>query len=160
MPFNSHVESCESKVSQLSHGLGKPLCSGSFSSCAIWEWCCLPWCFSDTVVSKPSWGQTESVFLLHPVSYVSRGFPSPRDGYEVCGFSRWQGDSELPPPKHSHASAQPLCPGTGTAASTGYPCPHWWLSIFCPMTSKEHLLSSWQLWVQDITLWFWVQPTS
>ena len=147
-------------MSQLSHGLGKPLCSDSFSSCAIWEQCCLPQCFSGMVVSKPSWGQTDSVFLLQPVGYVSRGFPSPWHGYEVCGFGHWQDDSVTPPPKHSHASARLLCPGTGTAVVTLYPCPHWWRCIFCPVTSKECLSPSWQLWTQDIALWLWVQPIS
>ena len=45
VPFNLHVESCESN-SQLSHGLGKPLGSGAFSSCAFrerWPASVFPW---------------------------------------------------------------------------------------------------------------------
>lgn len=63
-------------------------------------------------VSPAQWspntaGAGQPAFPLDPVGYVSRGFPSPWCGCEVCGSGCWQGDSELPPPKHQHDRSAP-----------------------------------------------------
>lgn len=65
---------------------------------------------------------------------VSRGSPA-LDEYGAHGFGPWLGDPVVP----SHAPAQPLPtqPRTGTVRATGFPCPHWWCSTFCPWHPKR-----------------------
>lgn len=83
-------------------------CPGLFSSCALWEQCCLPWCSSGTVGS--------TAFLLHPwmmhfyciLGGCEQRLPSPWDECRVCGFGPWLSDSVVP------SQAEP-CSSTTTA---------------------------------------------